>query len=235
MYKHNFVSAGIIAFVLLIIFIISIPYIEANIFLAILYYFFFSLCFGAYDILGKKYMINFFKTPYFFMFIIGLINSILILIYELFAYFINRDVSGITKGFQNNILDVGNVFLFILDLLVQSIWNLGIWLTVYYLTPCHYFISEYISEYSYYIINAINGKEDFYSTINIIIISIGYFINFFCCLIFNEVIIINYFGLEYNTKKKISQRQISESIDISKAKTMIELNDEHLDDILETD
>ena len=102
--------------------------IEANILLAILYYFFFSLCFGAYDILGKKYMINFFKTPYFFMFIIGLINSILILIYELFAYFINRDVSGITKGFQNNILDVGNVFLFILDLLVQSIWNLGIWL-----------------------------------------------------------------------------------------------------------
>ena len=149
LYKHNFISAGIIAFVLIIIFIISISYIEANIFLSIVYYFFFSLCFGTYDILGKKYMINFFITPYFLMFAIGLINSILILIYELFAYFINKDVSGITIGFQKNILDVGDFFLFILDLLVECIWNLGIWLTVYYLTPCHYFISEYISEYSY--------------------------------------------------------------------------------------
>ena len=235
LYKHNFVSAGIIAFVLIIIFIISIPYIEANIFLSIVYYFFFSLCFGAYDILGKKYMINFFITPYFLMFIIGLLNSILILIYELFAYFINKDVSGITIGFQKNILDVGDVFLFILDLLVECIWNLGIWLTVYYLTPCHYFISEYISEYSYYIINAINGKEEFYRTANIIIISIGYFINFFCCLIFNEVIIINFFGLERNTKKKISQRQNSESLDISNTKTMIELEEPYLDDNLETD
>lgn len=32
-------------------------------------------------------------------------------------------------------------------------------------------------------------------------------INFFCCLVFNEVIIINSFGLDYNTKKRIQERE----------------------------
>ena len=80
-------------------------------------------------------MVKFFISPYLFMFLIGSINSILLLIYDFFAYFINPDVSGIIIGFQNNILSVGDVFLFILDLMVQCIWNLGIWLTVYYFTP----------------------------------------------------------------------------------------------------
>jgi len=150
LYKHNFVSAGIISAILMILFIISFPYIETKyIFRSFAYYFFFSLCFGSYDILGKRYMINFFVSPYYLMFIIGSINVILMIIYELFAYFLNPDVSGIIIGFKNNVDNIGKFFLFILDIFLEGIWNLGIWLTVYYLTPCHYFISEYISEYVY--------------------------------------------------------------------------------------
>ena len=111
-------------------------------------------------------MIKFFITPYFFMFIVGFINVIILLIYELFSYFLNPGISGITFGFRNNFHRVGDAFLFILDLILQDIWNLGIWLTVYYLTPCHYFISEYISEYVYYMIEAREKKDTnkFYST-----------------------------------------------------------------------
>jgi hypothetical protein len=226
LYKHNFVSAGIISAILMILFIISFPYIETKyIFRSFAYYFFFSLCFGSYDILGKRYMINFFVSPYYLMFIIGSINVILMIIYELFAYFLNPDVSGIIIGFKNNVDNIGKFFLFILDIFLEGIWNLGIWLTVYYLTPCHYFISEYISEYVYYMISALESLEGFYSKINIAIFSISYFINFFCCLVFNEVIILNFFGLDFNTKKRIEQRIRQEHISLGKI-NLVELNED---------
>jgi len=226
LYKHNFVSAGIISAILMILFIISFPYIETKyIFRSFAYYFFFSLCFGSYDILGKRYMINFFVSPYYLMFIIGSINVILMIIYELFAYFLNPDVSGIIIGFKNNVDNIGKFFLFILDIFLEGIWNLGIWLTVYYLTPCHYFISEYISEYVYYMISALESLEGFYSKINIAIFSISYFINFFCCLVFNEVIILNFFGLDFNTKKRIEQRIREEHISLGKL-NLVELNED---------
>ena len=226
LYKHNFVSAGIISAILMILFIISFPYIETKyIFRSFAYYFFFSLCFGSYDILGKRYMINFFVSPYYLMFIIGSINVILMIIYELFAYFLNPDVSGIIIGFKNNVDNIGKFFLFILDIFLEGIWNLGIWLTVYYLTPCHYFISEYISEYVYYMISALESLEAFYSKINIAIFSISYFINFFCCLVFNEVIILNFFGLDFNTKKRIEQRIREEHISLGKI-NLVELNED---------
>ena len=233
LYKHHFVSAGIIAVLLIILFIITIPYRKNNkFFLSIVYFFFYSLCFGSYDILGKKYMIKYFVTPYFFMFIVGFIDVIFLLIYELFSYFLNPSISGITFGFRNNINKVGDVFLFILDLIVEDIWNLGIWLTVYYLTPCHYFISEYISEYVYYMIEARQKKDTnkFYSTTNVVIFSICYFINFLCCLIFNEVFILNFCGLDYNTRKRINQRISKEKTDLIDSQNLIEMGTEKDED-----
>ena len=230
LYKHNFVSAAIIAGILMILYFVSFPYIETEyIFLSFVYYFFYSLCFGSYDILGKRYMNTFFISPYYLMFMIGSINIILLIIYELFAYFLNPDISGIIIGFKDNVDSVGKVFLFILDIFLQGIWNLGIWLTVYYLTPCHYFISEYISEYVYYMITALESLEDFYSKVNIVVFSISYFINFFCCLVFNEVIILNFFGLDFNTKKRIEQR-INEEQNILKKINMIEISEDKYDD-----
>ena len=94
-------------------------------------------------------------------------------------------------------------------------------MTIYYLTPCHYFISEYISEYIYYLQSASEAKDgdEFYSTVNVVIFSISYFINFCCCLIFNEVVILNFCGMDYNTKKRIKERT---KIDIRN--TSIEFN-----------
>ena len=54
--------------------------------------------------------------------------------------------------------------------------------------------------------NAVESNEDFYSTANIIIISFAYVINFACCLVYNEVIILNFWNLDYNTKKRIEKR-----------------------------
>ena len=110
-----------------------------------------------------------------------------------------------------------------MDLIFQCIWNLGFWLTIFYYSPCHTFISEFISEIIFNITNAIKGEEEFYSsTKNIIAFSICYFIVFCFILVFNEIIILNFWGLDYNTVKRIQQREIidMDSIDMISIRTV---------------
>ena len=207
LYNHNYISLGIISIVLLILFIITIPSIEKdNIFFSIIYYLFYALLFTLYDVLVKKYMNDFYNTPYFTMFIIGIIGSVSLIIYDVFAYFLNREISGIIVGFQNNVTSFLYFLAFMLNLIIEFIRILGILLTIYYFTPCHFFISEYISEFITYMIDVCNSSDEFYRTSNIIIFSIASIINFFFTLVFNEVIILNFCDLDYNTKKRIEEK-----------------------------
>ena len=207
LYKHHFFSLIVIAVLLLALFIISIFYMDKNkIFQSCIYYCFYSFSFSLFDVLGKKYFNESYNTPYFMLTVVGSINAIVLLIYDIFAYYFNRNISGVIIGFQKNIKNALNFFGFILDLILGLFWNMGIWLTIYYFTPCHFFICEYISEYIIYLMNANDSNEKFYSTNNIVIYSIVYFINIFCCLFFNEVIILNFCNLDYNTKKRIKER-----------------------------
>ena len=75
-------------------------------------------------------------------------------------------------------------------------------------------------------IEAVPKKDTvkFYSTTNIVIFSICYFINFLCCLIFNEVFILNFWGLDYNTRKRINQRISKEKHDLSASQNMLEMD-----------
>ena len=54
--------------------------------------------------------------------------------------------------------------------------------------------------------NAYCSDNKFYSSVNIIIFSIANFINIFCALVFNEVLILNFCKLDFNTKKRIEER-----------------------------
>ena len=207
LYLHNYISVGIIGFDLLILFIVSIFHMDSDfIFSSFLYYLFYFLLFSLYDVLIKRYLNSFYSNFLLLIAMIGLINSICLIIYDLCAYYLKSEISGVIFGFKNNINSPSNFFLFLLDLIIEFIWIFGIFLTIYIFTPCHYFIPEYISEFCYYIKTAFNSKEEFYSTFNIIIFSISYVIIFFCCLVFNEVIIINFCKLDYNTKKRIQER-----------------------------
>ena len=208
LYKHHYCSMILMGLILLILFILTIKYIVIGkeFVIATFYFAFYSFSFGLYDILTKKYMNDFYKTPYFIMFMIGIINTALLLIFDIFAYFLNRDISGIIIGFQKNINSALNVFYFIGTLIFEFLWVLGIKLTIYYFTPCHFSLLEYIAEYISYIKFVIESDEDFYSTTNVIIFTIAYIINFFCCLVFNEVLILNFCKLDFNTKKRIQER-----------------------------
>ena len=158
-------------------------------------------------------MNNFFHTPHYLMFVLGLMGTFALIIFDLFVYFLYPENDEIFIGFQKNVNDVSKVFIFISNIILQWMWNVGIWFTIYYLSPCHYFISEYISEYAYYLVNANKSNDDFYKTTNIVIFSIAFFINLFLCLVFNEVIILNFLGLDYNTNKRILEREYTDFVD----------------------
>ena len=202
LYFHNFVSMGIIAVLLIVLFIMTTVCIEDknSIWKSFIYYLFYILLFILYDVLKKKYMNMF----------IGIFGCVFVLIYDFIAFLIDNNKEEVAKGFRENINDAGKAFALILDLIIHFIWNLGLWLTIYYLTPCHIFMSEYISEYIYYI-----------QDVNVVIFSIFAFINFCCCLVFNEVVILNFFNLDYNTKKRIQERQRHESRTTNQAQILL--------------
>ena len=204
LYLHHIVSFGIITIILIVIFFLTLEYIT-DIILPFIFYFLSELGFALFDVLIKWHMEIFFNNPYSNMFYIGLIVLIPLLLYDIIAYFIYSNASGIIIGFQDNINSVGDFFSFILDLIMEYLWNLGIWLLIFYYTPCHFFISEYISQIFYFIIQGIKNTSPFYSD-NWHIFLICYLIILFFCLIFNEVIILNFWNLNYNTKKNIIQR-----------------------------
>ena len=117
------------------------------------------------------------------MFVIGLISASGLLFYDIINYNKKPDISGITIGFNGNINNTGDSLLLILDLIIRCIRNLGFLLVIYYYIPCHNFISEFISQFITYIIDAIQSQDDFYSLVNNIL-----FFNW----IFNQYMLYNY-------------------------------------------
>lgn len=208
-YRHQIISLIMIVLNLLILFGSFVFYFQFVTFNIITYYFFYSFLFCLYLILIKKYLNLFYISPYIVMFNIGLFSCIIIIIYDIIVYSYigndNNNIHGIILGFKNN-LNISFIFLFILDIIFYFLSNIGMWLTVHYLTPFHFPISESISEYIYYAYDYF-FKGEKYKVADVILYSLVYIFNTIFVLIFNEIIILNFCGLEYNIKKNIEIRE----------------------------
>ena len=82
---------------------------------------------------------------------------------------------------------------------------------MYFFTPCHFIISESISQIITTIINS--TWKDFYA-VEIVFIYIFFVIILFAAFIYNEIIIINVCNFNKDTNKNISKRQLSETEEI---------------------
>ena len=135
-----------------------------------------------------------------------------------------EEISGVIIGFKDHITSTSCFFAFLLELLIKFIYSIGIWLTIYYLSPWHFISSDVINEVFKFYVKIItlkiqNEKDDFYSKpVNIIVFTFVYVINFLCSLIFNEVIIIKFHNLHLNTSKFIKLREKMESSSLSEIK-----------------
>ena len=185
-----------------------------NIYNVFWYYLVYYALYCSFDIFLKKFFLIYFYSIYSVILIIGAFACVPLLIYDIITFFVKKDISGIIICLIDNVNTVKNVFLFIVDLLIVFITNLGIFWTIYYFTPFHLIICEFFSELLGYYIQLIQfkieGKTIFpsfcYETNNIIIFSFFFLINLLFSLIFNEIIILKFCKLEYYTKKYIKVR-----------------------------
>ena len=172
---------------------------------------FFSLifCFYAlFDVLGKKLFDSFMISPYYLMFSIGFVSLAILLPYEIITYLINPEwkYNGIIRQISNDFS-----LLFLLKLIsivvVEFFWFSSIWLTVYYFSPCHFIISESITEF---LSSLIMSRFKTYRLATKIICYISYGIIIFSSLIYNEIIILNCEIISKDTKIYVIKRQINE-------------------------
>ena len=211
-YKHHYFSISPICVSLIILFILYFKDLDKP-YNALWYFLAYYSLFGLFNVLLKKYFLVYFYSIYFVLLIIGVFVCVPMLIYDIIVFFINKEKSGIIIGFIDNINSVKNIFLFIVDLIFLLMSTLGIFWTVYYFTPFHLIICEFLSEMINYYARLIQYKiknsisyEFLYYPNKIVIFSVIFFINLICSLIFNEIIILKFCKLEYYTKKYIKER-----------------------------
>ena len=223
-YSHHFFSMILITISIIGLYILLIiKFIEFNdwdawrdfIFPTILnfiVYFFF--CF--YLIKSKSYIDKYFISPYEIIIFLGIFCLILLLIFEPITFFIPCDnpvmcyeghFAGIISGFK--LIKCGK------DILICCFWIIflfmtcyGLWLTVAYLSPTHFLTSDSIITFELNIL--LDCYNPYFILMNNPLFYIFSIITIFGCLIYNEIIIIQICGLNFNTRNEIINRQITD-------------------------
>ena len=165
---------------------------------------FMSLCI----VIAKYNMEKNYCSPYEICIWEGLIELILYIIFLLIINKLELTIADVKypDNFWEliNNYDIHDFLLCLLIVFVNAIYNLFIFLTCNYFTPCHILILSIIHDFYFCLKINENWK------LNII----GFFILLlilFMFLIFIEIIEINIFNISYNTKKNIELRSRNES------------------------
>lgn len=233
-YIHQIIALIIIYICLLIFLIESIYYRKEsfkNITMNILFFASSQLFFCTENVLGKKYLITYFDNIYLFMFKIGIIGLIAIVLYDIFIEIVFDDENtyhGIITYFRDLSKSPNKIHFFLLDLLFGFLWQISLWLTIYYFSPLHFIILEVIGECIETILIIIDDnllKRDGFKTEQKISFYIIYPFIFFFVFVFYEIIILNFCELNYNTKVQIMIRQKIDGIyDVDKSGKLVPVN-----------
>ena len=141
-------------------------------------------------------------------------SLIIVLLYEtitVLAFGKNWDFNGIFYQFEKN-FENNNLYPLTLmgDIISAFFWILGVQLTIYLISPCHFIISQSVCQ----IISPIfdNSLENYSIYTKIIVIFFSVII-FMAALIYNEVIIIKLCNLEFDIRKYVLKREEEERND----------------------
>ena len=226
-YYHQIISVITICICLSVFFIETLFYqdVTFNDVLKTMFFYFFIQCFYvSSDVLGKKYLNKYVENVYLFLFKYSIIALIPMTMYGLLTYIIDIENDNY-KIFQN--YQKIKIWIFIVDLFFSFLFEMGLWLTIYYFNPCYYFIFETLADFLEIILSKFDKTSVDYSTGQLITFFILYPIIFFSICVFNEIIILNFWGLSYNTKKKIIERERKDVEDEYNSVTMIEIGEDN--------
>jgi len=168
--------------------------------------------YSIFFILIKHLTHKYYLSPYLCLLYIGFSGLIILLIGGIIYYSINNDS-------DNNFMSIfggeslKSIIYLILSFCFSLILNVLTFLVIFYFSPTLLMITDIINPIISWIMSLFTDKEG-HTSIEIILNSIGYFLVLFSSLIYNEIIIFNFFGLNGNTKKylEIKQREELNSI-----------------------
>ena len=214
LYSHQYLSLAIISLCIIIFFIESIIFETGltviNVFQSFIYIFFYEKAYCLSNVLGKKYLNTYMDNFYLFLFKIGIITTIPLLIYDIIAYCYELDDEY--HGIIKTIFGL-EYWVFPLTLLFYILSDIGLWLTIYYFSPCHFIILGTLEDFLELIFAFLQKDEQLYN-INIkeqiITFYVLYPIIFIALLVFNEIIILNFCELNKNTKLYIMKRELTD-------------------------
>ena len=205
-FKHQYLSL-LIAFVGLVLLFIPIALIITKDDIIInICIFITSIGYALFLVLIKYLMIKYYLSPYLCSLYIGIISTALNIIGFMIYSLIHKGNLGIIKD-NFNFEDVSNktklIIFFILNFISASILQTLSNLVIYYFTPTLLMVTDSISPMLFWMILVMPYET---KTLNIVFYLLGYIITLFASLIYNEIIIFNFWDLNENTNKYIDQR-----------------------------
>ena len=172
--------------------------------------------------ISEKYYISPLKISILLGTISLFLDCIGYIIYFLFEY---HDLSYFNDIFdfsekKNKLIIIIYIILFILFFITMQLLSL---LALFYFSPTLLMLTNIISPFLSWILLSILKPV---STPDVVLNPIGYLIVIFSALLYNEIIIFNFCGLNKNTKKFVNQRLDDELKDIKKAQDALLSDDE---------
>ena len=203
-YKHQYISIIIIIFVGIILDIIADNYnLSSDEIFPIIIKYICEIVFSLGIVINKYTMEKKFCPSYELCFYQGIITFILYFIFALFTTYFTfiNNFEKYYKDFKN--CKLKESLMFLLVMILHFITNLCIFATIEKTTSFHFMIILVIGQLAPYFKKLIDSKSNKIITI---ITIVGLCFILFMVLIFIEIIELNFFGLQNNTKKYIIKR-----------------------------
>ena len=221
-YKHQKLSLFIAVIGFILLFIQTISKIQGKDIIYNIINFFSAGCYSLFIVMIKYLTHKYFFSPLLCLLFIGLFSLIFTFIGFIIYSLIQKEhnFSLIVKNlelFYNN--EIKFYIFFVLALLFTSILQLFEIFVIYYFSPILLTVTDSISPMLSWILESFildfsQAKKP--SIRDIIIISIGYFIQLIAGLIYNEIIICNFMNFNKNTKKSLQEREQEELLSLKK-------------------
>ena len=176
-----------------------------------LYMIFDCLGYSLFLVLIKYLTVNYYISPYLCLLYIGIFTTIiLVIIFMIYSAIFQGGLSYLKDAFDySKVEDKSSFYAYsiIFFILFGSVQVLT-FLIIFYFSPILYMVSEIMKSSLLWIMYLIKDSDNF---VNIILRSIGNIILLFSALVYNEIIICNFWELNINTKKFMEEREKEEN------------------------
>ena len=222
--SHQILSL-LIAFIgMIILFIPTISVISLDDTIINICSFFFAIGHSFQLVLVKYLTHSYYLSPYLVLLFLGIFTSVFISLGYLIISLIKYkdlsliidcfDFSGINNGFTLIIYTLGG-------LIFGNLVEILSFLVIFYFSPTLLMVTDIISPMLQWLV--LKFKDE--NALNNFFYGLGYLIVLFGSLIYNEIIICNFYGFNKYTKKCLDERQREESVLLRKTENKIQSGD----------